>query len=52
MTDPASGYIPDVIFIGLWGFLAGLASAFGWYSVPNAVTSEPAADTTEPEFKP
>ena len=23
MTDPASGYIPDVIFIGLWGFLAG-----------------------------
>ena len=23
MTDHASGYIPDVIFIGLWGFLAG-----------------------------
>ena len=24
MTDPTSGYIPDVIFIGLWGFIAGL----------------------------
>ena len=25
MTTPASGYIPDVVFIGLWGFLAGFS---------------------------
>ena len=28
MTDPTSGYIPDVIFIGLWGFLAGFGLCF------------------------
>ena len=40
MTNPASGYIPDVIFIGLWGSSRGLASAFGWYSVPNESRTE------------
>jgi type IV secretory pathway TrbD component len=47
MTDPASGYIPDVIFIGLWGFLAGFGLCL--WLVQRA---ERIKDKTKAEAKP